>query len=56
MTVISLKILPVYFPEVCAGRKRAELRKDDRGFRVADADALVDAVMKGGNYLDAYFN
>lgn len=36
MTVIPLKILPVYFPEVCAGRKRAELRKDDRGFRVGD--------------------
>ena len=36
MKVIALKILPYYFTEVCAGRKRAELRKDDRHFEVGD--------------------
>ena len=36
----DLKILPEHFQAVWDGRKRAELRKDDRGFEVGDILAL----------------
>lgn len=36
----ELKILPEHFQAVWDGRKRAELRKDDRGFEVGDILAL----------------
>lgn len=32
----ELKIAPIYFQDVWDGRKKAELRKDDRGFSVGD--------------------
>ena len=36
----ELKILPQHFQAVWNGTKRAELRKDDRGFQVGDILAL----------------
>lgn len=36
MTIHELKTLPEYFQAVWLGDKRAELRKDDRGFNVGD--------------------
>lgn len=36
MNVHELKILPEYFQAVRNGDKRAELRKDDRGYAVGD--------------------
>ena len=36
MQTHELKILPKYFEDVLYGRKRFELRKDDRGFEVGD--------------------
>lgn len=32
----SIKILPEYFEEVLAGRKRAELRLNDRNYKKGD--------------------
>lgn len=39
MTIHILKILPEYYAAVESGLKKAELRKDDRGFEVGD---LID--------------
>lgn len=36
MKLHVLKILPCYYREVMAGRKKAELRKDDRNFKCGD--------------------
>ncbi len=36
MTTHELKTWPEYFDPVYDGRKRAELRRDDRGFAVGD--------------------
>lgn len=36
----DLKILPQYFQAVWDDRKRCELRKDDRGYRVGDIICL----------------
>lgn len=36
MTVHDLKIWPQFFGDVADGRKRAELRKNDRDYRVGD--------------------
>lgn len=40
----KLKILPKYFAAVCAGTKRAELRKNDRDYRVGDVLILEEAL------------
>lgn len=40
MTKHELRTWPVHYAEVIARRKRCELRKDDRGFRVGDALVL----------------
>lgn len=42
--VHKLKILPKYFAAVCAGTKRAELRKNDRDYRVGDVLILEEAL------------
>lgn len=34
--IIDLKIVQPYFDDVASGRKKAELRKDDRDFAVGD--------------------
>lgn len=48
----TLKIAPKYFNEVVAGRKKAELRKDDdRGYSVGDV--LVLCEWKHGKYTKA---
>lgn len=36
MTIHNLKIKQEYLNQIIAGRKRFELRKDDRGFEVGD--------------------
>ena len=46
--VHELKILPEYFGPVYAGRKRFELRKDDRDYKVGDF--LVLKEFEGGMY------
>jgi hypothetical protein len=38
--VHELKTLPLYFNEIVCGRKRFEVRKDDRGFHVGDTLVL----------------
>lgn len=38
----TLKIWPNHFEEVAEGRKKAEIRKDDRGFAVGDLLHLVE--------------
>ncbi|EME1730605.1 DUF3850 domain-containing protein [Cronobacter sakazakii] len=38
----QLKIAPVYFNAVVSGEKRAELRKDDRGYKVGDVLSLCE--------------
>ncbi|MEB4674229.1 DUF3850 domain-containing protein [Enterobacteriaceae bacterium G50] len=38
----QVKIAPTYFKAVVAGEKRAELRKDDRGYRVGDVLSLCE--------------
>lgn len=45
--VHKLKILPKYFAAVCAGTKRAELRKNDRDYRAGDVLHLVEAYPGG---------
>lgn len=42
--VHTLKILPKHFAAVCAGTKRAELRKNDRDYRVGDVLILEEAL------------
>ncbi|WP_368669890.1 DUF3850 domain-containing protein [Escherichia coli] len=42
--VHKLKILPKYFAAVCAGIKRAELRKNDRDYRAGDVLILEEAL------------
>lgn len=36
MKTHKLKILPPYFQDVCSGRKKFEVRKNDRCFKVGD--------------------
>ena len=63
--VHELKVLPRYYEKVVSGKKRFELRKDDRNFKVGDLirlqeydrdytgkDCLVEIIYKldGGNY------
>lgn len=38
----QLKIAPKYFNAVVAGQKTAELRKDDRGYKVGDVLSLCE--------------
>ncbi len=40
--VHQLKIAPAYFNAVVTGEKRAELRKDDRGYKVGDVLCLCE--------------
>ena len=42
MKLHELKILPEYYIEVIEGRKRFELRKDDRNFIVGDLIRLCE--------------
>ncbi len=42
--VHTLKILPKHFAAVCAGTKRAELRKNDRDYRAGDVLQLVETL------------
>jgi len=44
----SLKILPEYFRDVVAGRKRFEIRRDDRG--IMEGDSLTLREFDGLNY------
>lgn len=46
-TTHQLKILPEYYQAVIDGRKKAELRKNDRGFNVGDYLLLIE--WDGGN-------
>lgn len=41
----QLKIAPKYFNAVVAGQKTAELRKDDRGYKVGDVLSLANGSM-----------
>lgn len=38
----NLKILPEHFHDVVRGKKKAELRKDDRGYKVGDVLLLKE--------------
>ena len=40
--VISKKILPKYFSEVCEGRKNFEIRKDEDNFQAGDLLVLEE--------------
>ena len=40
MTTHELKIAPGYYEDVRSGLKRAEVRRDDRGFQVGDVLTL----------------
>lgn len=42
--VHTLKVLPKYFAAVCAGTKRAELRRNDRDYQVGDVLQLVETL------------
>ncbi|NBK09762.1 DUF3850 domain-containing protein [Enterococcus asini] len=49
----ELKILPEYFEAVVSGRKRFEIRKNDRGFKVGDNIILrewIDGDYTGDSY------
>lgn len=46
----SLKIYPEYFEEVSEGNKRAELRKNDRDFKVGEFYDLKEWNPKRGRY------
>lgn len=46
----SIKILPEYFEEVIAGRKRAELRLNDREYKKGDIYDLREWNPKRGRY------
>lgn len=50
MTLHDLKIWPDYFDDVAAGRKRAELRKNDRNFQVGDLCNLREFDPVTGKY------
>lgn len=47
MELHILKTLPEHFDAVRRGVKRAELRRDDRGFSVGDVLALVEYASDG---------
>ena len=49
----DLKILPQYFEAVIKGRKKFELRKNDRDFNVGDIFALRE--WKNGEYTGRYY-
>ena len=40
----DLKILPLYFEDVCYGNKTFELRKDDRDYKVGDTIRLREYI------------
>lgn len=42
MQIHALKIQPKYFTEVLHGKKKFELRKDDRGYQVGDLVTLQE--------------
>ena len=44
----KLKTLPEYWFEICVGRKKFELRKNDRDFRVGDSVILQEWTLDGG--------
>lgn len=46
----DLKTWPAYWREVAAGRKTAEIRRDDRGFRVGDRLVLREFDQTTGSY------
>ena len=46
----ELKTWPEYFEEVKSGKKRFELRKDDRGFKVGHHLMLMEYEPKSGAY------
>lgn len=48
----DLKILPQYFEDVKSGRKRFELRRDDRDFRIGDIFILREW---NGKYTGRYY-
>lgn len=48
MRIHQIKIAPKYFNAVVAGSKKAELRKDDRGYKVGDVLSLCE--WKHGSY------
>lgn len=48
MKLHELKILPEYYEKVIEGKKRFEIRKDDRGFKVGDLIRLYE--YDGSNY------
>ncbi|MEG2269686.1 MAG: DUF3850 domain-containing protein, partial [Acinetobacter sp.] len=53
--VHDLKIYPEFFSAVCTGIKRAELRKNDRDYRVGDVLHLCEfskTTGRTGEYID----
>ena len=48
----ELKIKPEYFQAVWEGKKKAELRKDDRDYQVGDV--LILQEWDGEEYTDSY--
>ncbi|QHM74129.1 hypothetical protein C7M52_00050 [Mixta theicola] len=42
LRIHQLKIAPVYFNAVVTGEKKAELRRDDRGYKVGDVLSLCE--------------
>lgn len=50
MTQHDLKIWPQFFDDIAAGKKRAELRKDDRSYRDDDVLRLMEFDPKTKQY------
>lgn len=50
----ELKILPCSFCDVLSGRKRFEVRKNDRNFKVGDAFVLLEFDLDHG-YTGRYY-
>ena len=48
----ELKILPEYYKEVLAGKKKFEIRKNDRNFKTEDTVKLRE--FKDGKYTGSY--
>lgn len=46
----EVKILPKFFAEVIAGNKTAEIRKDDRDYKVGDTLILKEYDKDNGGY------
>ena len=56
MKLHELKILPEYYIEVLNGKKRFEIRKDDRNFQVGDIIRLCECDINGFTGRDSVYD